>query len=611
MIIKNLSAATIGRTALLSGLILAASFSSLLIAPAYATAKVETDSRPNILVILADDLGYSDIGSYGSEIDTPNLDQLAHSGLRFSNYHTSASCAPTRAMLLTGVDSHRTGVANISEALTPEQAHSPFYRGSLNHNVVTIATVLKDAGYNTAMSGKWHLGYKDESLLPINRGFEQTVTMPFSGGDNWTEQAYVPHYEKTLWFENGEEITIPEDFYSSKFIVDKTIEQLENNRQKDKTKNKPFFSYVSFQAVHIPVQAPKKFTEKYVGTYKDGWDTLRLSRQQAVKELGLLPANAPMKRMPTTADWNDLSEEEQRFNDKRMAVYAGMVDAMDHHIGRLLQYLKDTDQYDNTVIVFTSDNGPEASYVPPLMTKILGYQQDYETLGERYSYNTIGANFASAAASPLGHYKFHSGEGGMRVPLIISGPRVADAHKGSISHSKAFVKDLAPTILALANTQHPGKQYQGRAIEANTGKNLLPIITASTDSVYSGDDIIAYEIGGNAGLIKGDYKIALNRGAANDNRWHLYNIAQDPGETEQRETIEPAVFADMLWAYEQYARENGVIPVPMDYQQSRQISRNGMKAKLKSLQTSPIAMLIALMIAATIIVPVARKRMKK
>jgi arylsulfatase len=611
MIIKNLSAATVGRTALLSGLILAASFNSLLIAPAYATAKVETDSRTNILVILADDLGYSDIGSYGSEIDTPNLDQLAHSGLRFSNYHTSASCAPTRAMLLTGVDSHRTGVANISEALTPEQAHSPFYRGSLNHNVVTIATVLKDAGYNTSMSGKWHLGYKDESLLPINRGFEQTVTMPFSGGDNWTQQAYVPHYEKTLWFENGEEITIPEDFYSSKFIVDKTIKQLENNRQKDKTKNKPFFSYVSFQAVHIPVQAPKKFTEKYVGTYKDGWDTLRLSRQKAVKELGLLPANAPMKRMPTTADWNDLSEEEQRFNDKRMAVYAGMVDAMDHHIGRLLQYLKDTDQYDNTVIVFTSDNGPEASYVPPLITKILGYQQDYETLGERYSYNTIGPNFASAAASPLGHYKFHSGEGGMRVPLIISGPRVADAHKGSISHSKAFVKDLAPTILALANTQHPGKQYQGRAIEANTGKNLLPIITASTDSVYSGDDVIAYEIGGNAGLIKGDYKIALNRGAANDNRWHLYNIAQDPGETKQLETLEPAVFADMLWAYEQYARENGVIPVPMDYQQRRQISRNGMKAKLKSLQTSPIAMLIALMIAATIIVLMARKRMKK
>ncbi len=608
MIIKNFLAATVGRTALVSNLLLGASFSSLLSAPAYATAEAETDSRSNVLVILADDLGYSDIASYGSEISTPNLDQLAQSGLRFSNYHTSASCAPTRAMLLSGVDSHRAGVANISEALTPDQAHSPFYRGSLNHNVVTIATLLRDAGYNTSMAGKWHLGYKDASLLPINRGFEQTVTMPFSGGDNWTQQAYVPHYEKTLWFENGEEIAIPEDFYSSKFIVDKTIQQLENNRQKDETKNKPFFSYVSFQAVHIPVQAPKAFTEKYIGTYIDGWDVLRETRQQAVKELGLLPANAPMKRMPTSADWNDLSEEEQRFNDKRMAVYAGMVDAMDHHIGRLLQYLKDTDQYNNTVIVFTSDNGPEASEVPSIMRKILAYNQDYDTLGERYSYNTIGANFASAAASPLGHYKFHSGEGGMRVPLIISGPQLAEIHKGSISHSKAFVKDLAPTILALANTQHPGKQYQGRAIEASTGKNLLPIITASTDSVYSHDDIIAYEIGGNAGLIKGDYKIALNRGAANDNRWHLYNIAQDPGETEARETIEPAVFADLLSEYEQYARENGVIPVPMDYQQSKQIARNGMKAKLKSLQTSPIAMLIALMIAAAIIVAATRKR---
>jgi len=581
-------------------------------APALADSKAEAatgmDDRPNIVVILADDLGYSDIASYGSEISTPNLDELANGGLRFSNYHTSASCAPTRAMLLSGVDSHRTGVANISEALTPEQAHSPFYRGTLNHNVVTIATLLRDAGYNTSMAGKWHLGYEDTSLLPINRGFEQTVTMPFSGGDNWTQQAYVPHYEKTLWFENGKEITIPDDFYSSKFIVDKTIEQLENNRQTPEKKDKPFFSYVSFQAVHIPVQAPKAFTEKYVGTYKGGWDQLRQSRQQAVKDLGLLPANAPMKRMATTANWDDLTEEEQRFNDKRMAVYAGMIDAMDHHIGRLMQYLKDSGQYDNTVVIFTSDNGAEASELPPMLVKILGYTNDYETLGERHSYNTIGINFASAAASPLGHYKFHSGEGGMRVPLIISGPQVAGTLQGKINHSKAFVKDLAPTILALANTQHPGTQYQGRKIEPNTGNNLLPVITASTDSVYSQDDIIAYEIGGNAGLIKGDYKIALNRGAANDNRWHLYNLTQDPGETKPLEALEPAIFSDLLSEYEKYARANGVIPVPQDYQQSVQIGLNGMKAKLSNLLSTPLAIFIMLMVTAITLWAINRRR---
>ena len=570
-------------------------------------AEAGIDHRPNILLILADDLGYSDIGSYGSEISTPNLDQLANNGLRFSSFYTTASCAPTRAMLLTGVDSHRAGVANISEALTPEQAHSPFYRGTLNHNVITIARLLNDAGYDTAMSGKWHLGYADPSLLPINRGFKQTVTMPFSGGDNWTQQSYVPHYDKTLWLENGKEIAVPEGFYSSKFIVDKAIQQLENNQKNHQEQRKPFFSFVSFQAVHIPVQAPKEFTEKYIGSYRDGWHALRKNRQNAVKDLGLIPANASMKRMAATDDWDDLSEEEKRYSDKRMSVYAGMVDAMDHHIGRLIQYLKESGQYDNTVIIFTSDNGPAAGDVPLLWINALGYNRDYETLGERYSYGTIGASFGSAVASPLGHYKFHSGEGGIRVPLIISGPQVADSNRGRISHSRAFVKDLAPTILALAGTHHPGTQYKGKAIEASTGKNLLPVIAAKTDSVYTDEDVIAYEIGGNAALIKGDYKITLNRGGTNDGRWHLYNITEDPGETEPLETVETTAFFDLLAEYESYARENGVIPVPKNYYQPAQILRNGLTARFKNSVGSPTGQLITLILGAVIILLMTRK----
>ena len=570
-------------------------------------AEAGIDHRPNILLIVADDLGYSDIGSYGSEISTPNLDQLANNGLRFSSFYTTASCAPTRAMLLTGVDSHRAGVANISEALTPEQAHSPFYRGTLNHNVITIARLLNDAGYDTAMSGKWHLGYADPSLLPINRGFKQTVTMPFSGGDNWTQQSYVPHYDKTLWLENGKEIAVPEGFYSSKFIVDKAIQQLENNQKNHQEQRKPFFSFVSFLAVHIPVQAPKEFTEKYIGSYRDGWHALRKNRQNAVKDLGLIPANASMKRMAATDDWDDLSEEEKRYSDKRMSVYAGMVDAMDHHIGRLIQYLKESGQYDNTVIIFTSDNGPAAGDVPLLWINALGYNRDYETLGERYSYGTIGASFGSAVASPLGHYKFHSGEGGIRVPLIISGPQVADSHRGRISHSRAFVKDLAPTILALAGTHHPGTQYKGKAIEASTGKNLLPVIAAQTDSVYTDEDVIAYEIGGNAALIKGDYKITLNRGGTNDGRWHLYNITEDPGETEPLETVETTVFFDLLAEYETYARENGVIPVPKNYYQPAQILRNGLTARFKNSVGSPTGQLITLILGAVIILLMTRK----
>lgn len=563
----------------------------LLLTSIISVAEVSTETvnaplRPNILVILADDLGFSDIASYGSEISTPNLDSLAQQGLRFSNYHTSASCAPTRAMLLTGVDSHRAGVANIAEALTPAQSHSPFYRGSLNHNVVTVATLLREDGYHTYMSGKWHLGYEDESLMPINRGFEQTVMMPFSGADNWSSKSYLLNYEKALWFKNGEEITLPDDFYSSEFLVDNAIQQIDSNLADDSAERKPFFSYLAFQAVHIPVQAPREYTEKYIDTYKDGWTHLREQRQLAVKKLGLIRPDAPMKTMHTTDDWDALSAEEKRYNAKRMAVYAGMVDAMDFHIGRLLQHLKDIGEYDNTVIIFTSDNGPEPSdpaviskNLFPVFLNLTGYNNDYETLGEANSYNVISHNFASAAASPLGHYKFHSGEGGMRVPMIITGPALAAEHRGQIIHAMAFVKDLAPTILTLAGIEHPGRHYQGKSIEPMTGKNLVPILSGQAESIYTENDVVAYEIGGNAALIKGDYKIIYNRGTVGDNQWHLYNIKKDPGETRTLENNEPLVLADLLAEYENYVRDNGVLPVPADYQQIKQAARNGLKKR--------------------------------
>ncbi|GAB2513188.1 sulfatase-like hydrolase/transferase [Microbulbifer agarilyticus] len=548
------------------------------------TSESETSTvaakRPNLLVILADDLGYTDLGAYGSEIKTPNLDDLAQQGLRFSKYRTAPSCAPTRAMLMSGVDSHRAGVANIAEALTPAQSHSPFYQGHLRKDVVTIATQLKDAGYHTYMAGKWHLGYKDPALRPINRGFEQTVMMPYSGGDNWSDKSYLPLYEKTLWFENGEPFELPEDFYSSEFLVDKAIAQIDSNR----ADGKPFFTYLPFMAVHLPMQAPREYTQKYLETYRHGWDPIRSQRQQAAKAIGLVPADAAMKRMNTTAEWGALPEEEQRYNAKRMAVYAGMIDAMDAHIGRLLQYLKDIGEYDNTVIVFTSDNGPEPNEVTGpqrlLMLNLLDYTDAYETLGEKGSYGTIGPSFASAAAAPLGHYKFHSGEGGMRVPLVVSGPAVADVLRGQISHATAYVKDLAPTLLELAGVADHRGQYRGRTVEPITGRSLRPLLEQPSTAVYGPEDTIAYEIGGNAALIKGDYKITFNRGPNNDGQWHLYHIERDPGETTPLEQQKPARFAELLSDYETYVRDNGVLPVPPDYNQRRQVTRNAVRQRL-------------------------------
>jgi arylsulfatase/uncharacterized sulfatase len=538
--------------------------------------------KPNIVVILADDLGFSDIKSYGSEINTPNIDLLAEQGLRFSNYHTSASCAPTRAMLLTGVDSHRAGVANIEEALTDAQADSPFYRGTLNNNVITVATLLKDKGYHTYMAGKWHLGYKTPALRPINRGFEKTIMMPHSGADNWEQRSYLPNYSHVDWFENGEKTTLPDDFYSSKFIVDKTIDFINSNK-KD---NKPFFSYVAFQAVHIPVQAPREFTEKYLNTYDQGWTALRESRQKSVKKLGLIPDNAKMKTINSTLDWQSLSAEEKKYHSKSMAVYAGMVDAMDHNIGRLVQHLKDIGEYDNTIFIFTSDNGAEASdpvavtKLFPIWMKLVGYRTDYENLGEKGSYNYIGPSFASAAVGPLGHYKFYSGEGGLRVPMIISGPNIESSLKGQISDAFVYVKDLAPTILQLAGTKPPKARYNGRDIESMTGKSLVPIVDGSHSQIHDNNETIGYEIGGNAALFKGEYKILFNRPPLGDGEWHLYNIVKDPGETLNLRDTRPKLFANLLQAYQRYVEENGVLPIPTDYDQRKQVIKNAVHQRL-------------------------------
>jgi len=556
---------------------------------------LSTAKQPNVVVILADDLGYSDLASYGSEINTPNIDQLASEGVRFSNYHTSASCAPTRAMLLTGVDSHRAGVANIAESMPPEQTHSPFYNATLNLNAITVATLLKEAGYHTYMTGKWHLGYKESELRPFNRGFERTMMMADSGADNWEQRSYLPHYLKSHWYADGEEYDLPDDFYSSEFLVDKAIEFIDSNKDDDK----PFFSYIPFQAVHIPVQAPKEFTEKYMGVYDQGWDVLRKKRQTGVKEQGLIAADAPMRDMHTTDNWDALTVEEQRFHSKSMAVYAGMVDAMDYNIGRFIQYLKDTGEYDNTIFIFTSDNGAEPSdpgemsKLFPLMMMRLGYNRDYETLGEKGSYGYIGDDFASAAAGPLSYYKFFSGEGGIRVPMIIAGPAVPDNKKGSINHAMSYVKDLAPTILELANVEHPGTDYNGLAIEPVTGKSLVDLTAGRVDKVHPKDEYIAYEIGGNAAVIKGDYKIMRNGAPVGDEKWHLFNLAVDPGETKDLASTEPEKLAELINDYAHYVEANGVLPMPDGYEQRKQVSINFFRENV----AGPAMMVLGVLVA--------------
>ena len=535
-------------------------------APAAPIATVKPP--PNIVLLLADDLGFSDLASYGSEINTPNLSTLAHQGVQFSNFHVAANCAPTRAMLMTGVNNHRAGVGNIIEMIPDEFLDSPAYQGTLSTNTVTVATLLRDAGYHTYMAGKWHLGHSPE-LLPSARGYERTVALADSGADNWEQKPYLPIYEQANWFADGERFELPDDFYSSRFLVDKIIEFIDS----DSDSKAPFFAYLPFQAVHIPVQAPQSFIDRYDGKYDEGWEVLRSRRHKAAQALGLVPENSAMEPMASTESWQNLEPKTKRYQAKRMAVYAAMVEAMDFHIGRLIQHLKDTGRYNNTIFIFAYDNGSEGSGagVEPvamnnLMLSLMDYNDDYETLGLKGSYGTIGPNFASAAASPLGYYKFYVGEGGLRVPLIIAGEPLTLSAPNSIIDAFSYATDIVPTILQLTGTANPAGRYNGRAVEPIVGRSVVPLLQGRAQRIYGDDDAVGYELNGHRALFLGDHKIVYNRPPIGDGIWHLYNIAIDPGETEDLKEQQPQRFARMQSLYEQFVVEHGVLPVAEDFE---------------------------------------------
>ena len=528
--------------------------------------------RPNIVVLLADDWGFTDVGAYGSEIATPHLDALARRGMRFSNFHVSASCSPTRAMLLTGVDNHRNGVGNMRETIPQEHVGKPGYLSVLDTNVVTVATLLRDAGYRTYAVGKWHVG-KEPHNLPDQRGFDRSLVQGDSGSDNWeTGKRYLDLTDRVYWFEDGKEAVMPAEFYSSKFYVDKAIEYIDAGA-KD---GRPFFAYVAFQANHIPVQAPQEFIDKYKGRYKDGWTALRKARRDKAIELGLVPKDAPMVTMATTRDWDALSEQDKQYQARRMEVYAAMAEAMDHHVGRLIAHLKAIGQYDNTVFVFLSDNGPEASDPYATLSARLWldwqYSRDIDKLGAKGAYSVIGPSWGSAAASPLSTYKFYSGEGGIRVPLIIAG--VPGMPENRIQPAFAHVNDIAPTLLELAQVARPGGTYNGRKTEAMIGTSLLPALKGESERVHAADEAIGYELSGNQALFKGDLKLLKNIPPVGDGQWHLYDIRTDPGETTDLQTRMPDVFKAMLADYAAYAQANGVLPMPEGYEPTRQVQTN-------------------------------------
>lgn len=542
---------------------------TLALAAGVGSAVAVESARPNIVVLVADDWGFSDLGAFGGEIETPHLDQLARQGVRFSSFHTAASCAPTRSMLLTGVDNHLNGVGNLRETMPRSHLGKPGYLGSLDTNVVTIATLLQDSGYRTYITGKWNVGSEPHNL-PNRRGFDRSIIQADTGSDNWVpSQRYLPHSATVKWFEDGREAEMPAEFYSSQFFVDKALDYLRSGAQS----RKPFFAYIGFQANHVPVQAPKAFVDKYRGRYQDGWVALRKARRDKAAALGLIPQDTAMRTMSTVGDWSLLSEQEKRYQARQMEVYAAMADAMDEQVGRLVSYLKASGDFDNTVFVFLSDNGAEGSdYKDAQLWIKTQYTQDMEQLGAKGAYGIPGPGWASASVSPLNTYKFYAGEGGIRVPMFISG--VPGMTKNQIYHGLTHVTDIAPTLLDLAQLPNPGTRYRGQIIERMNGLSLLPLLKSQAQGVHPPEQAIGYELSGNLALFKGDLKLVKNNAPMGDGQWHLYDIRKDPGEVHDLRQQLPDVFQRLQVDYENYAASHGVLPMPAGYNPVRQVLIN-------------------------------------
>ena len=440
--------------------------------------------KPNILLILVDDMGYSDIAPFGGEIRTTALDSLAKSGIRFTDFHTSVSCSPTRSMLPSGTDNHLAGLGNMSEVLAPNQIGKPGYEGHLNDRVVSMATLLRDAGYATFMSGKWHLG-EEVRHDPYDRGFQKAYTLLQGGASHFDDEGVLyPNYTP-IYRENGVRVHVPKGFYSTEFYTDKIMEYIDGRKT-----DKPFFAYLSYTAPHDPLHVPDKWLAKYKGRYDKGYEALRKERLNSLKKLGFVSQDTvPFPRLPMLPAWETLTKKQQKIEARRMELYSAMIDNIDHHLDRLFTHLKKTGDYNNTLIIFFSDNGAngaEMDRYPDTDQAWIDKNSDnrYENMGRRFSRIAQGTAWAQVSMTPFRLFKGFTTEGGIRSPLIVSGPGVTNhgSHNDSFSH----VMDIPATILDAAGVKHPGSSYKGQKIEPLRGHSLMKVLNGKSNFVYDG-----------------------------------------------------------------------------------------------------------------------------
>jgi arylsulfatase len=532
--------------------------------------------QPNFLVVVADDLGYSDIGAFGGEIETPNLDGLARKGLRLTSFYTSAACSSTRAMLITGTDNHIAGFGSTAVVLPPQQGQ-PGYELSLNPEIPTIAERLRGQGYDTLMSGKWHLGKKPGST-PHTRGFSRSFAL-LDGGHNHFEAMRLSPLESS-YRSNGEPADWPEGGYSTDIFTDRLLGFLRERAGSDR----PFFAYLAYTAPHWPLQAPRKDIEKYMGRYDAGPRAIAGERLARQIELGVVPADVVPHDMDGLPDWSALSGKERALEARKMAVYAAMVDRLDRNLGRVLEELEKQGVRDNTYIIFLSDNGAEGLFgdygdnwgfaaIQAMMKRAKVADEidnSLDNLGAPDSWFAYGRGWAHVGEVPWRLFKTFSTEGGIRNSAVVAGPGVP---AGEIIDSFLHVADIPATLVDLASGSGKGAD-RAEPGPNQIGHSWVPLLNGEATSVYGDDESIGWELFGGAALRRGEWKITYvpdfdlgrNPGHWGPGRWELFNLREDPGETTDLSDRYPDMRRKMIAAWADYARENQVVLLSPDTQ---------------------------------------------
>ncbi len=528
--------------------------SFLLTAAASAMGAAEA-RRPNILLIVADDLGWSDLGCFGGEIHTPNLDRLASEGVRFTQFYNMARCCPSRASILTGLYPHQVGMGNMTSA--KPRKDFPGYAGVLTENNITIPEVLKQAGYSTWMAGKWHLGPPG----PVGRGFEEYYGMVHGFDSFWDRTKY------TRLPKGRPERQYPEEnFYATDAITDYALDFLAEAR---KQKDKPFFFYLAYNAPHFPLHAPADVIDKYQPVYEQGWDKIRETRHARMKNLGLVPksqnltprSEIPANRFNEQTGWADKTNpawdslEPDRKNDlaRRMAVFAAMVEIMDRNIGRVLDDLRSNRELDNTVVLFTSDNGACAEWDPYGFDinsgpkNVLHRGADLRRMGQPGTYHSYGSGWANASNTPWRLYKHYAHEGGISSPLIAHWPK-GMRRRNAVDHQPGHIIDLMPTCVELARASYPA------SVPKMEGVSLLPALRGER---LRRPAPLFWEHEGNRAVRMGKWKAVALQPAG---RWELYDINAARTEPQALAVNHPDRVKEMARQWEQWARRTRAIP---------------------------------------------------